>query len=216
MKITKKDINDILKEIKEPFVSEADFQFYLAWELQKKYKKEADIILEYPIEPSDGERQQHYDIAIKDKDTQNISFIELKYKTSKAKINRHGIDINLKTQGAVPQGKYKFIKDIQRMEQAFEKYPNNHTNYCIFLTNESKYWDTDNKAENSKSKYISSSINNVINKKGSWIEDSEKKSLDNPYSGDWILLKKLKKSKEFKEFKYLLIKVKKNAHKTTK
>ena len=42
-------INDILYKSNRIFVSEADFQFFFAWELKEKLKKNYDIILEYPI-----------------------------------------------------------------------------------------------------------------------------------------------------------------------
>ena len=159
MKTIKENLKSILEGVTEPFVSEADFQFYLAWELQRRYQNAAVIILEYPVE-KDG-KMHYYDIAVKFGNGELV-FIELKYKTKKTNIRRYGEEITLKTHGAVPQNKYRFIKDIQRMEQA----SNNNTNYCVFLTNVPRYWKIKEKnTQNSIPKYIKTSLKDIMERK---------------------------------------------------
>lgn len=200
MRTIKEKLKSILEGVTEPFVSEADFQFYLAWELQRHYQ-DADIILEYPVE-KDG-KMHYYDIAVKFGNGELV-FIELKYKTKKTNIRRYGKEITLKTHGAVPQNKYRFIKDIQRMEQA----SNNNTNYCVFLTNDSHYWkEAKQNNANLKPQYISSPLEDVICENKSWTERNNNTSqLKNRYDIEW---RKLEKLPEGKLFKYLLIEVKK-------
>jgi hypothetical protein len=48
---------------REVFVSEADFQFALAWEIQR-LRKDADIRLEYCILKSEKAPEMHLDILI--------------------------------------------------------------------------------------------------------------------------------------------------------
>lgn len=204
MENIKEKIISILNKIKEPFVSEADFQFYLTWELQLCYKDSANIILEYPAK-KDG-KMHYYDIAVKPTNGE-IVFIELKYKTKGTEVSRYGETITLKNHGARPQNKYRFIKDIQRMEEALKSRTDNIQNFCILLTNDPNYWEEKGNNTNSKSKYISSSIYDVIKGNKSWIEDSNKIHLDNIYSWDWKTLKNL--DLKNLDFRYLLLEVKK-------
>lgn len=81
MRTIKEKLKSILEGVTEPFVSEADFQFYLARKLQRRYQNaDIKIILEYPIE-KDG-KMHYYDIAVKFGKGELV-FIELKYKTKK-------------------------------------------------------------------------------------------------------------------------------------
>lgn len=199
MRTIKEKLKSILEGVTEPFVSEADFQFYLAWELKRRYQNaDIKIILEYPVE-KDG-KMHYYDIAVKFGKGELV-FIELKYKTKKTNILRHGKGITLKTHGAVPQNKYRFIKDIQRMEQA----SNNNTNYCIFLTNVPQYWKPKEKnTKNATPKYIKTSLKDIICEKILWKEnDTEECTLNGTYRWEW------KKLNELVDFQYLLIEVKK-------
>lgn len=132
-------LSDLMQNVTEPFTSETDFQFWLAWELKSKMPH-ATILLEYPSNEEDSKRK-YYDIAVKDK--KSISFIELKYKTRKAPIRRYEIPLELKEQGARDIGNYLFLKDVERMENTAIK--GNKRNFCIMLTNDHLYWNPSNR-----------------------------------------------------------------------
>lgn len=192
-------LNDIMKSIDEPFISETDFQFWLAWQLKTKIS-DADILLEYP---SYKEQSKYYDIAIKK--GKEISFIELKYKTKKDIISRYGITLELKEQGARDLGNYLFLKDVERMENTSIK--NNITNYCIMLTNDNLYWKPSNrdtldeqfKLVNNKSGYLQWKN---VSKNNHWTKKYPSLTLHNTYSCNWHNL-------ELKNilFKYLLFEI---------
>lgn len=130
-------INDILCKSNRIFVSEADFQFYLAWELKKKLPSKYKVVLEYPRE--EKEKTIYIDIAILNENEKDISYIELKYKTVECKAYKN---IKLKDQAARDLGNYLFLKDVSRMENQETLY----CNYCIFLTGDKNYWEKkDNK-----------------------------------------------------------------------
>lgn len=115
------------------FHNEADFQFALAWEIQKTYSK-CEIRLEYKV-PSFENR--YTDIWIKD---ENSIAIELKYKPKPVSIEFDNEFFKLKEHGAQDLGRYDFLKDVQRIEEIILKYPN-VTGYAIILTNDHLYWD---------------------------------------------------------------------------
>lgn len=175
-------LNEILKSITEPFISEADFQFWLAWQLKTKISN-AEILLEYP---SDEEKSKYYDIAIKK--GKEISFIELKYKTREAIISRHDINLKLKGQGARDLGNYLFLKDIERMENTSIK--NNIKNYCIMLTNDYLYWNPSHRStldEEFKLTGIKTGtkIWKNITQDGHWTEKYPPIKLCNTYTCNW-------------------------------
>ena len=76
------------------FTLEADFQFSLAWKLKEILGETAKIILEYPYREKEGTRIKYIDIYIDTPD--EISFIELKYKTTAKEITRYGINLTFK------------------------------------------------------------------------------------------------------------------------
>lgn len=90
--ITTTDIQHILSKLStraEPYLSEAQFQFELAWELQKEHSN-CKILLEYTAcsNKISGKRFEYDIIAVFDNGYQAI---ELKYKTTQATIN--GVDL---------------------------------------------------------------------------------------------------------------------------
>lgn len=148
------DFRKILEEILESsggngiiFLSEADFQFYLAWQIKEKLKDkgEGKVILEYPddiVEKDENGKEKaeriYYDIWVED-GSGKTHLIELKYRTKEQKdVMRYGRKFDLKNQSAQDLGRYHFIKDIERLES--QKKIANGKSYCIMLTNDKSYW----------------------------------------------------------------------------
>ena len=129
----KKLLEDILKNLNTAFLSEADFQFTLAWKINEKLKGKREVVLEYPGEQN-GQRV-YYDIFVKD-EAGKTHLIELKYRTKKAEVERHGKPFTLKNQSAHDLGRYHFIADIQRLETQNIATGNS---CCIMLTNDEAY-----------------------------------------------------------------------------
>ena len=105
-----------LKEKRKSFVSEADFQFALAWEIQNLYP-DAKILLEYPV---DFDKSMHLDILV----ILNNKWIpiELKHKTIE--------------HGAIDLGGYNYFKDISRIEKVRKNKPLEfYKGYAIMITN---------------------------------------------------------------------------------
>lgn len=132
------------------FCSEADFQFALAWEIQKQ-DKDAAVRLEYPMKNPLGKGTIYIDIAVFCNSDEMIP-IELKYKTKAfSGENENGEFIFLKEQGAHDYGCYDFLHDAMRLERL----QNNPVywlggqsqkcrvscGYAIFLTNDPNYWN---------------------------------------------------------------------------
>lgn len=139
--MTAKDIKSAIETLKSKqkvFHSEADFQFSLAWELQKILPN-AKIRLEYcPI--FDGD--MHIDIYIVD-DGKSYP-IELKYKTRKITQVIDGEQYNLKNQSAQDVGRFDYLYDINRIEKVKALDPKFTSGYAIILTNDSAYWKAPN------------------------------------------------------------------------
>lgn len=147
-----------LSQTRKIFHSEADFQFALAWEIQKEYPT-AKVRLEYCLAGS--ECKQHIDILVI---TENGWFpIELKYKTRSFSINSEGEFFKLKKQGAQDQGRYDFLKDVQRVEQFCKSQPQMRKGFAIFLTNDPAYW---NESKSSDTVYNEFKLNDGLMKTG--------------------------------------------------
>lgn len=132
----KKIIEEYMKSIEEPFCSEADFQFSLALFLTDKLS-DFNVILEYPVNTIKN-NYIYIDICLINKYSKEKYYIELKYKTTNAHIERHGIqDIILKKQQAQDLGRYFFIKDINRIELCNDI----KGGFCLLLTNDHLYYD---------------------------------------------------------------------------
>lgn len=129
---------ETLKSKQKVFHSEADFQFSLAWELQKILPN-AKIRLEYcPI----FDKDMHIDIYIIDGEKSYP--IELKYKTRKLAQVIDKEQYNLKDQSAQDVGRFDFLYDINRIEKVKSLDPEFAAGYAIILTNDSAYWKAPN------------------------------------------------------------------------
>lgn len=115
------------------FHNEADFQFALAWEIQKTYP-ECNIRLEYKVPTFEN---RYTDIWIND---EKPIAIELKYKPKKISLKYDNEIFELKEQGAQDIGRYDFLKDVQRVEEIISKFPE-VTGYAIILTDDHLYWN---------------------------------------------------------------------------
>jgi hypothetical protein len=132
---------------RKAYFSEADFQHSFAWEVHKQFP-EAEVRLERPIKANGKLLHLDFQIQLPDKSLA----VELKYKTRNLLIESQEESYSLSKHGALPQGKYDFIKDIVRLENitsSLEKCEG----YAILLTNDNAYWrprfkDTVDKAFN--------------------------------------------------------------------
>ena len=170
--ITKTDIQNILQDLAknstEPYLSEAQLQFDLAWELQtnatkydikKIFLENTALIGTFTTATGTSSKRFEYDIIVLFNDNTFIA-IELKYKTSEADIN----GVQLVQQAGQPGTKYDYIWDIRRIELLKNNYTghsigsneykqNSNTlkdaicsgGYAIFLTNDGSYYNTPRK-----------------------------------------------------------------------
>ena len=128
-------IIDGLSSLRPIFNMEADFQFALGWEIQKKFP---DWSVRFEHKPTNLKDRIFVDLWIKGDQT---SAIELKYKTRKLDVNVKGESFNLLDQAAQDLGRYDFLKDIERLENIVSIH-DNVKGYAIILTNDSAYWKT--------------------------------------------------------------------------
>lgn len=119
------------------FWSEADFQFSLAWALQRLLPQ-SKIYLERRA--LIGGKACYIDIWVEDNGY--IYPIELKYKTKRDKL---GV-VELKNQSAVDFGCYDYLYDVHRLEQLKQqKMYNLDKGWAVMLTNEPLYYNNTNR-----------------------------------------------------------------------
>ena len=126
-------IIDRLSSLRPIFNMEADFQFALGWEIQKKFP---DWSVRFEHKPTNLNDRIFVDLWIKGDQTYAI---ELKYKTRRLDVNVKGESFNLLDQAAQDLGRYDFLKDIERLENIVSIH-DNVKGYAIILTNDSAYW----------------------------------------------------------------------------
>ena len=140
----------------EIFLSEADFQFCFAQELDKALKnkgiEQPKIILEYPYSFKQTCKKGRAFIDLYFKFNSVNYFIEFKYKLTSILdtnnkdifLKRYNKFFTIKSQGASNNGRYLIYQDIERMEKIKLEYANTDTEACksyvIFITNDSQYW----------------------------------------------------------------------------
>lgn len=149
MEINEQSIKDIIKRLgenKRIFNSEAQFQFELGMELQKKHPVYKVL---FEVLSKEGKKSERIDIVIADNNGSYIA-IELKYNT--CKLICENPKLELIEQGGSNNVRYDFLKDVTRIEHLkcktsdhIKKYNENLTKcikgYTILLTNEKKYWE---------------------------------------------------------------------------
>jgi len=135
-----KAINNLAKD-RPLFHSEADFQFALAWEIQKLHPR-ANIRLEMNL--NEAEYKSEYLDALVKLGGKEYG-IELKYKTRGFRTTVSKEPFVLKDQRAHDVGRYDFIKDITRLER-FTKRKRNRSGIAILVTNDGHYWNESKRA----------------------------------------------------------------------
>ena len=221
MIIRKEEMEQILKEMAKEgtFLSEAQFQFDLAWKLKEHFgDRKIHIYLEYPDIDSradtDGKyKKNRYDILLEDNERKKKCIIELKYKTKKETITYGGNQFELKNQSAQDFGRYDYLYDVSRIEAYRDNGSDDFDNgFAILLTNDDLYWKLDGKGSN----YVNFSLcEKVENDYNVTIEAGKKEWENNPnvgklrkngftlaerYEGRWV---------EYAgTFKYLLLEIK--------
>ena len=116
------------------FHSEADFQHALAWRIHETMP-DCQVRLEYPFPYEEG--RMELDIWLP---TQRIA-IELKYRTENLGLDYNGESFALKHQGAPDEGRYDFLRDVQRLERATKDGDQSASSgFAVLLTNDPHYW----------------------------------------------------------------------------
>ena len=201
----KKQIIELSKS-RKIFHSEADFQFALAWQIQKAYPS-AEVRLEYC--PSGTEKVMHIDILVIIDG--NWFPIELKYKTLKCSKIWNDEKFNLKSHGAQDLGRYDFLNDVKRIEYLSKALPKFKEGYSVLLTNDSSYWKTTNRTTNVYHEFrlCEDAIKTGVM---CWAEHAGKGTmkgrevainLENTYCAKWESFSKIDDSSSG-EFKYLI------------
>ncbi len=114
------DISSVLHklaEIRPIFHSEADFQFALAWELQRHYPT-AQVRMERRFPAHAGTKSMYIDIWAEYEGVQYP--IELKYQTKALQTAVGNEVFELRGQGAEDNLGYDFLKDLKRIETFVE------------------------------------------------------------------------------------------------
>lgn len=153
-KLDTKALADVIKDFgkgKRIFHSEAQFQFELAWELQKRFPN-CQVKLEdmraVVKDANGGFKKKFYTDIVMEQQDYSVA-IELKYKTDD--YSDMGKGIYLFEHGAVDLGRYDYLWDVHRVELLMGKgnigdvefLPNKKRcdrGFAVLLTNEEKYW----------------------------------------------------------------------------
>ena len=141
----KEDLKIIIEELakeKHVFSNEAQFQFCLAWAINKKLESEFEdyeVVLEEQIQS-----QKYTDIVVRI--GKSYFPIELKYKTADREVNYVFENREYVTycQGAADNGSYDYLADIARIEKLKnDKLPDGSCfskGFAIIVTNYPLYW----------------------------------------------------------------------------
>ena len=222
-------IKDILADFgskEQVFLSEAQFQFDFAWELQKKIGKEGKILLERTTaiqkQTNESKKKRFQSDIIVQFANNDYIVIELKYKT---KANRDDYKVELIQQAGQPGTKYDYLNDIRRIEllknQDISKYEYLLKGQClggyaIFLTNDNSYWKEKQKG---LAKHFSIEDGRTIkqgevlswntDKVKSWMKGRNDLVLNNKYTFIWHDYYDTKKKKQGSDikFRYLITEV---------
>ena len=116
------------------FHSEADFQHALAWQIHEAMP---DNQVRLEVDVMQVEHQRRFlDIWLP---VEGVA-IELKYKTRGLDLEQDDESFALRDQSAQDQGRYDFLRDIQRLELMRSKLEQCKAGYAVLLTNDSSYW----------------------------------------------------------------------------
>lgn len=123
-----------LADTRKVFHSEADFQHALAWHIHEAMP-ESQIRLEVDVMQVEHQRR-FLDIWLP---LEGIA-IELKYKTRGLELQQDDESFVLRDQSAQDQGRYDFLRDVQRLELMRSELEQCRAGYAVLLTNDSSYW----------------------------------------------------------------------------
>lgn len=204
---------EALSHKRKIFVSEADLQFSLAWQIQQQYP-DADIRLEYC--PVEIDKSMHVDILVKMKDS--YIPIEVKYFKMGCDVIVDGERFVLKNQGAQDIARYDFLKDITRIEKLIMADSKFTKGYVVLLANDPTYWSAPASTKTCDAEFR---IHNGAVKSGelSWAEHTGKGtmmgrekslSLMGNYVMDWQDFSKIDEGRAG-SFKLVSLKVEKKA-----
>ena len=129
------DIHNLMADLSKQrpiFHSEADFQHALAWQIHKAIPN-CEIRLEMPYRVSQD--NWYLDIWLQ---TMEIA-IELKYRTKRMEGEKDREYFLLKNHKGHQQGRYHFLKDIQRLERVVAD-RKAKSGFAILLTNDPSLW----------------------------------------------------------------------------
>ena len=208
----KLDMNLIMSKLKSKrqiFHSEADFQFALAWEIQREHP-EVEVRLEFAYKI--GDKVYHIDILVIN-ENQYIP-IELKYKTLKKNVIFESEEFHLKNHGAQDLGKYDLLKDVVRVEKVLHDHNKFVDGHIIMLTNDPSYWKKDSK-ENTCCADFSIADARVVTGNMAWAEHTGAGTMKNreepivlmgTYNLKWYDFSKFDEKRNG-QFRYLLIDV---------
>lgn len=114
------------------FHSEADFQRALAGQIEEMHA--CEISLEHKPFPND---EMQVDIWLP---TEGVA-IELKRRTRSVQVEHGGEQFTLKNHSAEDQGRYDYVKDVQRLEKVVDGLDAARAGFAVLLTNDPLYWN---------------------------------------------------------------------------
>lgn len=190
------------------FLSEADFQFALAWYLHETIP-DSQVRLEFKRFKNE---KMYLDIWLQ---TLGIA-IELKYYTRELNVEQEGENFTLLNQAANPPRRYDFISDILRLERVVDNFEPVKTGFAVLLTNDPNYWKSPRQRwENSVDAAFRIHEGSVIRGKMNWSDyasEGTKKGREEPielkhsYNINWRDYSAFKEEK-YGEFRYLVVEV---------
>jgi hypothetical protein len=133
------DIHAVMKSLsmeRSIFHLESDFQFALAWEIQRQYP-DCKIRLEVPFS---FDKKGRIDIVVRTID--GVIPIEIKYLKKTLTCRIDGEDFML-AEGVNDMDMYSCMNDIERMESYSGHLPGFAEGYVLWLTNNPAYWERD-------------------------------------------------------------------------
>lgn len=213
------DMEKILKELSKDrpiFVSEEDMQLELAWKIKNMYPN-AQIRLEYSPNLKKYKLDTYTRIDILVIINDKWIPIELKYKKKEFKTIVNNEYFYLRNDGAQDQGRYNYLKDIERIEKISECVPEFLEGYTLLITNDLSYKNAPTKVDGfARNFYLVGDKQGIIdwatNKEGKEASPGTKKGYENPihlkakYTMNWEKYTDIDDTKAGK-FVYLLNKI---------
>ena len=193
------------------FHSEADFQHALAWEIHCMWPT-SEIRLEY--KPMHLKGRIYLDLWVNSTEFGTLA-IELKYKTRKMMtVDVRAEVFELADQSAQDQGRYDFLKDVQRLEEISNQ-REDITGYAILLTNDRSYWDVPANRSTADSEFRLHEGRTLAGqlKWGSQASEGTTKGREGPiilsdhYKLEWCNYSLVDGGGSYNQFRYLIVKV---------